>query len=181
MSQGERTVRRRARELALQGVYQWLLQSATSTRGSASIDWIDQPAAVQLAVLKEFVAGDVEEAPATTAVVENEVDVEFFTRLLRGTIDEAEALRARFKPFLSRDVAELSPVEHAILLLAAHELSLDIETPYKVVINEAIELTKKYGGTDAHRFVNGVLDRLATALRPDEVNAIRARRGTDSK
>jgi N utilization substance protein B len=176
MSQRERIVRRRARELALQGVYQWLLQSATpASRDSAApvaVDWIDQPAAVQLAILKEFVA--VEAAAETPA--SDEVDIEFFTRLLRGTIDEAAALRARFAPFLSRDVSELSPVEHAILLLAAHELSFDIETPYKVVINEAIELTKKYGGTDAHRFVNGVLDRLATEVRPDEVNAIRATR-----
>ncbi|GHT84995.1 N utilization substance protein B [Betaproteobacteria bacterium] len=178
MSQGERIIRRRARELALQGVYQWLLQSATPTGSHAvtTADWIDQPAAVQLAILKEFVAVEAEEETAPRA---DEVDVEFFTHLLCGTIDEAETLRARFAPFLSREVSELSPVEHAILLLAAHELKLDIATPYKVVINEAIELTKKYGGTDAHRFVNGVLDRLATELRPDEVKAIRATRHQD--
>ncbi|GHU00292.1 hypothetical protein FACS1894154_09100 [Betaproteobacteria bacterium] len=112
MSQGERIIRRRARELALQGVYQWLLQSATPTGSHAvtTADWIDQPAAVQLAILKEFVAVEAEEETAPRA---DEVDVEFFTHLLCGTIDEAETLRARFAPFLSREVSELSPVEQA--------------------------------------------------------------------
>jgi len=73
-------------------------------------------------------------------------------------------------------VEELSPVEHAVLLLGAFELRHGVETPYRVVINEAIELAKKYGGTDGHKFVNGVLDRLAASLRPQEVAAARAKK-----
>ena len=74
-------------------------------------------------------------------------------------------------------MSELSPVEHAVLLLAAQELAHHPEVPYRVIINEAIELTKGYGGTDGHRFVNGVLDKLAAQLRPTEVAAAGARRG----
>ena len=85
------------------------------------------------------------------------------------------ALRG-FEPLLSRPVAELSPVEHAILLLGTHELRHNIDTPYRVVINEAIELAKGYGGTDGHKFINGVLDKLAARLRPVEVDAARAAR-----
>lgn len=143
--------RRRARELALQGVYQWLLSGNS-----------------MLAVQKHLEAD-------TEAL--DKVDRELFVSLLRGTLDNAEALRALFAPLLSRPVAELSPIEHAILLLGAHELQHNLETPYRVVINEAIELAKSYGGTDGHRFVNGVLDKLAAKLRRDEVDAARAAKG----
>ena len=78
---------------------------------------------------------------------------------------------ATLAPLLSRSVAELSPVEHAILLIAAQELLHHPETPYRVVINEAIELAKRFGGTDGHRFVNGVLDRLAAQVRETEIAA----------
>lgn len=143
--------RRRARELALQGVYQWLLSGNS-----------------MLAVQKHLEAD-------TEAL--DKVDRELFVSLLRGTLDNAEALRALFAPLLSRPVAELSPIEHAILLLGAHELQHNLETPYRVVINEAIELAKSYGGTDGHRFVNGVLDKLAAKVRRDEVDAARAAKG----
>ncbi len=143
--------RRRARELALQGVYQWLLSGNS-----------------MLAVQKHLEAD-------TEAL--DKVDRELFVSLLRGTLDNAEALRALFAPLLSRPVAELSPIEHAILLLGAHELQHNLETPYRVVINEAIELAKSYGGTDGHRFVNGVLDKLAAKVRREEVDAARAAKG----
>ena len=88
------------------------------------------------------------------------------TDLLR--IHLPEALFRHIEPHLDRPYGELSPVERAILLLAAFELKQHVEAPYKVVINEAIELAKSYGGTDGHRYVNGVLDRIAAVLRPDE-------------
>lgn len=143
--------RRRARELALQGVYQWLLSGNSMT-------------AVQKHLEAETESLD-------------KVDRELFVSLLRGTLDNVEALQTAFSPLLSRPVAELSPIEHAILLLGAHELRHNFDTPYRVVINEAIELAKSYGGTDGHRFVNGVLDKLAAKLRPEEVEAARAAKG----
>ncbi len=145
-----KVARHRAREFALQGVYQWLL----SRNDTSAI-----------------------EAHVEQAAGFEKADRELFSELLRGTLREAETLRADFAPFLSRSVEELSPVEHAILLLAAHELKHRIDTPYRVVINEAIELAKAYGGTDGHRFVNGVLDRLAARLRAVEVDAAREAKG----
>jgi N utilization substance protein B len=91
--------------------------------------------------------------------------------LLNGAIREAADLEARLAPYLDRPVSALSPVEHAVLLLAAFELLHRIDTPYRVVINEAVELAKAYGGTDGHKYVNGVLDRLASELRAIEVQA----------
>jgi transcription antitermination protein NusB len=96
------------------------------------------------------------------------VDVEFFRTLLAGAIGAADDLRAGFAGLVDRPLAQLSPVEHAVLLLGAYELQQVPEVPYRVVINEAIELAKSYGGTDGFRFVNGVLDRLAQRLRPAE-------------
>ncbi len=141
-----KAARRRAREFALQGIYQWLL-SGNSTP-----------------VIEEHVA---------QASGFDKADRELFVTLLRGTLANVEALQAEFAPFIHRQVHELSPIERGILLLATHELKHSPETPYRVVINEAIELAKEYGGTDGHRFVNGVLDKLAAQLRPVEVKAQR--------
>jgi N utilization substance protein B len=136
--------RRRAREFALQAIYQWLLnESAADTL------------LVQLREQKEFLKAD---QPLVEA-------------LLRGVVGNAEALRQLLTPYLDREVKGLSPVEHALLLLSAFELRDHPQTPYKVVINEAIELAKSFGGTDGHKYVNGVLDKLAAGLRPAEVNA----------
>ncbi len=107
----------------------------------------------------------------------DKTDRELFVSLLRGPSASADELRGCFEPLLSRPLAELSPIEHAILLLGTLELRHNIDTPYRVVINEAIELAKGYGGTDGHKFVNGVLDKLAARLRPEEVAAARAARG----
>ncbi|MBT0963160.1 transcription antitermination factor NusB [Denitromonas iodatirespirans] len=144
-----KSARRRAREFALQGIYQALL----SGNGIALIE--DQ----------------VQQAPGF-----DKADRELFTTLLRGTLNDTAALEAQFAPFTGRAVAELSPIERAVLLLATHELERHIEVPYKVVINEAIELAKAYGGTDGHRFVNGVMDKVAAQLRPVEVAAREAER-----
>jgi N utilization substance protein B len=83
-------------------------------------------------------------------------------------------LQEHLQAHLDRPFAELSPVEAAILLAGAYELANYPQTPYRVIINEAIELTKGFGGTDGHKYVNGVLDKLAAKLRPVEVEAKRA-------
>lgn len=140
--------RRRAREMALQGVYQWLLSGNSS------------------ATVQRHLESESESLDRT--------DRELFVTLLRGAIGDADELRGCFEPLLSRPLAELSPIEHAILLLGAYELRHNIDTPYRVAINESIELAKGYGGTDGHKFVNGVMDKLAARLRPEEVEAARA-------
>lgn len=141
-----KAARRRAREFALQGIYQWLLSGN-------SLPLIED----HVAQVSGF----------------DKADRELFISLLRGTLANVEMLQEAFTPFIHRPVNELSPVERAILLLATHELKHNIDTPYRVIINEAIELAKGYGGTDGHRFVNGVLDKLAATLRAVEVNAAR--------
>ena len=138
--------RRRAREFALQALYQWLVN--------------ESPADALLTQLKE----QMDFARADAALAE---------ALLRGVVADADALRALVTTYLDRPVKELSPVEHALLLLAACELRDQLETPYRVIINEAVELAKSFGGTDGHKYVNGVLDKLAAELRPDEVRAPR--------
>ena len=80
-----------------------------------------------------------------------------------------ESLEKSIAPFLDRSLASLSPVERVILLIGAYELAERPETPFKVVLNEAIELGKSFGGTDGHKFVNGVLEKLALELRPEEI------------
>lgn len=145
MSAGK-SPRRRAREFALQGIYQWLLSGNSVPVIEAHI---------------EQVSGF------------ERADRELFVALLRGTLDNAADLQYDFAPFIDRPLSELSPVERAVLLLATHELKNRPETPYRVIINEAIELTKGYGGTDGHRFVNGVLDKLAAQLRAAEIEALR--------
>jgi N utilization substance protein B len=146
-----KSARRRAREYALQGLYQWQLSGAPAAdiRG-------------QLAEDQHF----------------DKADVAYFNELLSGAIAEAEALKGAIAPLLDRKVESLSPVERGILLLAAWELKHSPDIPFKVVINEAIELAKDYGGTDGYKYVNGVLDRLAPALRPEERDRNRTPRET---
>ncbi len=134
--------RRVSREFALQGVYQWIYTGATAAT-----------VLTNLSELEGFAAAD----------------SEFLKAELRGTIGDAEGLRARLEPFADRKWEEVSPVERAILLIGAWELVHKLEIPYKVTINEAIELGKRFGGTDGHKYVNGVLDKLAEAVRPLEV------------
>ena len=134
--------RRRAREFALQATYQWLLNEATADALLA-----------QLKEQKDFAKADAGLAEA----------------LVRGVIGNVESLRLLVTPHLDRQIKELSPIEHALLLQSAFELRDQLETPYKVIINEAIELAKSFGGTDGHKYVNGVLDKLAAELRSVEV------------
>jgi N utilization substance protein B len=93
----------------------------------------------------------------------------FLEKLVVGVRDRAAELEAMIAPHSDRAFAKLSPVERAILYIGAFELAEQPQTPFKVVLNEAIELGKSFGATDGHRFVNGVLEKIAAALRPDEV------------
>jgi N utilization substance protein B len=144
--------RRRAREFALQGLYQWRIGG----NDEAAIE-------AHLADISGF----------------DKADREFFVGLLRGVLAQREALQEQLQPSLDRPFNELSPIEACILLAGAFELSNYPQTPYRVIINEAIELTKGYGGTDGHKYVNGVLDKLAGKLRPVEVEAKRVARAKD--
>ena len=141
-----RTPRHRAREFALQGLYQWLLNNED---------------------------GGVIEAHLREAHGFDKADAAHFDALLYGTIKEAVVLRTGLVPLIDRPIELLSPVEHAILLIGAYELVHHVEIPYKVVINEAVELTKSFGGIDGHKYVNGVLDKFAARVRDIEVNAPR--------
>jgi transcription antitermination protein NusB len=142
-----KSARRRSREFALQGLYAWQLG------GDAAADL-----ATQLAESQGF----------------DKADAKYFERLLQGTIGEAAALERLIEPALDRKLKELSPVERGILLMAAFELRNAPEVPYKVVINEAIELAKSFGGTDGYKYVNGVLDKLGARLRPGEARSGKA-------
>ena len=136
-----RNDRRRAREFALQGLYQWQLSGSDP-----------ETIARQLGEAKGF----------------DKVDAAYFKALLEGAVGAAPELEKAIAPFLDRDYSRLSPVERGILLLAGYELAHRPDVPYRAVINEAIELAKSYGGTDGHKFVNGVLDKLAARLRAAE-------------
>lgn len=133
--------RHRAREFVVQGLYQHLIGGQD---------------AAAIIVQAESVAGF------------DKANRALYDSLLVGVLDNLPALRTLLEPHIARPWAEVSPIERGILLIAACELRDHIETPYRVIINEAIELTKSYGGTDGHKFVNGVLDKLAPELRPDE-------------
>jgi N utilization substance protein B len=134
--------RHRAREFIVQGLYQ---------------HFVGGQDAAAIIVQAESVAGF------------EKVNRELYDSLLDGVLNDEAALQGLLEPHVDRPWAEVSPIERGILLMAACELKHHLQTPYRVVINEAIELTKSYGGTDAHRFVNGVLDKLAPQLRPDEL------------
>ncbi len=100
-----------------------------------------------------------------------EANTSFFRELLEGVLKQMSALDTALEPHLDRPVSELSPVEHAALLIGAYELSHSLNVPYKVCINESVNLAKSYGGTDGHKFVNGVLDKLARVARALELDA----------
>jgi transcription antitermination protein NusB len=134
--------RRLSRELVLKGLYQQLL-SGNSAK----------------AVLRDMT----EDSSFARA------DQAYCASLLNGVCENLEGLDAKLGGFVDRKVSELSPIEHAILCIAAYELAFDPDIPYRVAINEAIELAKRYGGADGHKYVNGVLDKLAADLRPQEV------------
>ena len=143
-----KSARRRAREVALQGLYEWLISNAT--------------AGVIDAHMREQEGFD-------------KCDALHFDALLRGCIGEATEIDELLSHHVDRLTTRLSPVEHAVLMIGTYELRHCVDIPYKVAINEAVELAKSFGGTDGHKYVNGVLDKTALELRPLEVNAARAR------
>jgi N utilization substance protein B len=100
-------------------------------------------------------------------------DAAHFDALLHGCIEQAAALDALIEPLLDRKLAEISPIEHGIMWIGAYELKQCMDVPWRVVLNECIELAKEFGGTDGHKYVNGVLNGLAPSLRPAEVAADR--------
>ena len=104
-------------------------------------------------------------------------DEAYFDELWRGLAEGADESVGRLAPVPDRAAAGLSPIEWAILAIGAWELEHRPEIPYRVVINEAVELAKSYGGTDGHKFVNGVLDRHAASVRATEIAAPRRERG----
>lgn len=99
-------------------------------------------------------------------------DAEYFDQLVRGVLDGRGQLEQAFASYLDRSLAQLDPVEHAVLLLAAHELMHCPELPYRVAINEAVELTKQFGAADGHKYINGVVDRMARKLRSTEIGPV---------
>ena len=103
----------------------------------------------------------------------NKADAVHFDALLHGCAEQATALDALILPMLDRKLTELSPIEHAVLWIGAYELQHCIDIPWRVVLNECIDLAKEFGGTDGHKYVNAVLNQLAPQLRATEVEADR--------
>lgn len=137
------SARRKARELAVQAVYSWQMS------GNA-----------------------VEQIEVSMATGTNmaKVDMSYFQELLRAVVRDTEKLDLAIKPYLGRLPEELDPVEKAILRISCYELTARIDVPYKVVINEAIELAKSFGAEESHKFINGVLDKAVKTLRKHELS-----------
>lgn len=138
--QGSRA-RARARRLVLQGLYQWQLSGDTA---------------------QGIVRGLLESQNT------KDTDLEYFEELLRGVLATSGALETFFAPYLDRPTGQLDPVERAVLLLGTYELKERPDVPYRVVLNEAVELTKSFGAEDSHKYVNAVLDKAASELRRAE-------------
>ena len=140
--------RHRAREAVIQALYQWELSGYPMTQVAAMFR----------------ADNDLKRA-----------DITFFDDALTAIDNTHQDLEDSLKPYLSREFSELTPIERNILLLGAYELSSRIDIPFKVVISEAVALSKKFGATDGHKFVNGVLDQLAANARAIEVQALGSR------
>ena len=134
----------KAREFAVQALYQWTLTEHES-------DDID----------KQFISDhDM-----------SKTDVAYFQELLHEVVSHHLSLKDLMVDFLSRSFDSVDPVEQAILLLSCYELQYKPEIPYRVIINEGVELGKTFGAEDGHKFINGILDRVASVLRPEEIEA----------
>ena len=144
MTEGVNPTSRRglARRLTVQALYQWLVNESAPE-----------------SLLKEF-----REQPDGLG----RADPEYFAELLNGTVQEAATLTTIIVPYIDRPLNQLDPVEYAVLLLGAYELTHRPDVPWRVVVNEAVNLTKVFGAEDGYKFVNGVLDRAARAWRPAE-------------
>lgn len=138
----QKSARRRAREFAIQGIYQWLV----SGNDVAAID-------AHTRGLDGF----------------KKSDIEHYEALLNGIINDAAQIDSLLTPHVDRKTTNLSPIEHGVLMLGVYELQHCLDIPYRVVINEAVELSKTFGGTDGFKYVNGVLDKVAAQLRTSEL------------
>lgn len=134
--------RKKARSLALQALYQWQLTE-------------NQPHHI----LAQFLAHPDNQ----------DIDREYFKQLVSQAIAQVDEIDKVFSPFLDRDITEVSPIELAILRLSSFELQRSLEIPYKIILNEAIELAKTFGAEDSFRYINGVLDKVAAILRAAEM------------
>ncbi len=141
--------RKVAREFTLQGLYAWLVGGTDATLIAANLREDEQ-----------F----------------KRADEDYFRTLLYGVLKEDDTLSARITPLLDRPLAELSPIERGILLIGAYELLYCPDVPWRVAINEGVELAKKFGGTDGHKYINGVLDKLAQDVRAVEIEHARKSR-----
>jgi len=144
----DKSARTRAREFALQALYQHLV----GRNDAADVD-----------AFTRDLAGF------------HKADSVHYDALLHGCVEQAAALDALITPMLDRPMAEVSPIERGVLWIGAYEFQHCLDVPWRVVINECIELAKSFGGTDGHKYVNGVMHKLASQLRPAEVAAAPAR------
>lgn len=143
-SGGSPGARSLARRRAMQALYQWQLTGQTGKD-----------------IVLQFTADSDHQR----------ADHELFRELVLGAIEHHEALDATIAGFSDRDVIQLDPVEHAILLVGVYELAHRPEIPYRVIINEAVQLCRVFGAEDGHKFVNALLDKAAQRLRAEEVSA----------
>lgn len=142
--EGRVTPRTQARRVALQAIYQWQMTN-------------DNALNIMRYFQENAMLGDME--------------FDFFKELLEKIIDNHAELDELFSPYLSRKAEHLDPVERAVLRIGTYELQYQLATPYKAVINEAVELAKRFGSEDGHKFVNGVLDKVAKQVRSAEMGA----------
>ena len=136
--------RQKARRLAMQAVYQWLMADTESA-----------------ALIEQFLDDDKME----------HADADYFRQVLLGVMQSITEIEALMSEVLDRPVAQLDPIERAVLSVGGYELIHCPEVPYRVVINEAVELAKAFGATGGHRYINGVMDKLAQQARQLEINA----------
>ncbi|MDR9439006.1 MAG: transcription antitermination factor NusB [Halomonas sp.] len=151
--------RHAARELAVQGLYQWQMTGKSIS-------------AVESEFRSQVADDDLEDHENWHKVMEI-ADLALFHELLHNVADQRRELDAAIAPLLDRRLEDLDAIELAILRLGAYELSRRLEVPYRAVINEGVELAKSFGATDGHKYVNGILDKLAGRLRSAEVTARR--------
>lgn len=136
--------RQKARRFALQAIYQW--QIAQTPRGDLLAQYRAEPEMIRC-------------------------DSAYFAELVEGVLSHEPDLENLFEQALDRPVNQLDPIERAVLLLGAYELQNHPEIPYRVIINEAVELAKRYGAAESHRYINGVMDRMAQRIREIEIDS----------
>lgn len=151
-----------ARQLTMQALYQWQV-------GGNEMRQVEMH-------IRAALPDDNLEADEDITEVLKLADLAYFHEITQAIPTQQQSLDESFAPFLDRRVNELDPIELAILRLSSYELSQRLDVPYRVVINEAVELAKRFGGTDSHKYINGVLDKLAQRVRSVEIQARRTKR-----